>query len=169
MDAETLVGGARGLAFYELLRQRLTKAVPIANPAAGADWTQAVPAGVAWEVLSIEAQLLTSAVVANRNALLRVRDPDGREAVRIAPAVVQAASLPVVYTYLPGFGAIASEAGQQLPLPSPLLYLPSGWQVGSLTTLLDVGDQWSAIVLTVREWSGHAVLAALDWLAAHTR
>lgn len=161
--------GAQDLAIFELLRQRLVKSVPVANPAAGADWNAVVPAGCAWELLSAEGTLTTSAAVANRVPNLRIRDAAGLELSRIGPQAVQAATLVGVFSYLVGFGTVAGVSGQQMPLPSPPFFLPSGWQVGSVTTAIDVADQWSAVTLAVREWSGRAVLLALEWLRNHTR
>jgi hypothetical protein len=163
------IAGARSLALYELLRQRLVKEVPVAAPAVGAEWAQAVPAGVAWEVLSVQQSLATSAVVATRNPMLRALDPSGNEVGRIGPAATLAGSLTNTYTYWPGFGYASSIGRAQMSLPDPALLLPAGFVLGSVTSALDVGDQYSAIVLMVREWQVREVLAAADWLADHVR
>jgi hypothetical protein len=144
---------ALGAAAMRLLELRLVKPVKINSPAAGADWIATVPGGVIWEVLSIKATLVTSAIVANRNAVLRVTDADTNVLYSIAPAASQAASSNFQYSWIQGLGTSLSSNGLQNPLPTPPVPLSNGFVVRAATTLLDVGDQWSGITLMVREWS----------------
>lgn len=169
MELEETIAGAQALALYELLRQRLVKEIPVAAPAAGAEWNTAVPSGTAWELLSVRDQLVTSAVVANRVATLRARDADGAELWRIPPVAVQAAGATVRRSYLPAFGYSTAVEHETLGLPAGPQFLAAGWQVGSITAAIDVGDAYTGVLLVVREWGSTAVRTALDWLDDHYR
>lgn len=145
---------AAGLALFQLLELSLVREVLVANPAAGAEWSATVPAGAWWELLGVEYTLTTSAVVANRQSVLRTRDADSRTVLRAEQSATQAASLAVAYTATPGLGAVvASTAGNSAPLATPPQILPAAWTVGTLTGNLDAGDAYSNITLQVREWS----------------
>lgn len=165
MDRDELYGGALQHALVELLRQRLVTEVIIPSPAAGADFVQAVPAGEIWELLSASYRLTTSAVVANRRSSLRVRDPNGRLIDQDDAAAVQAASLAVDYVYDLLAAPPVSQVVQSMPLPAPFIPLPPGFVIGSVSQLLDVGDQYSNITLMVRQWSIHEVEQNASWLA----
>lgn len=165
MEIGDLTVGALELGLYELLRQRLVSTVPVASPAAGADWVASPPAGSTWELLHVKAILTTSAVVANRAPVLRVRDNSGLDLDAYPAAAVVAASLAVEQDWEAGIGSqittILNVAGMSEPPP----LVPLGGSLRSLTANLDVGDQWSGIVLTVREWSLNAVMSAGEWYA----
>lgn len=169
MDVETVVGGALELGIFELLRQRLTTEKIVASPAAGAEWSLAVPARTTWEVLSVRHKLTTSAVVANRAAGLKVSDPNGLTLYQLSPQAVIAASLNSFIDFLPGLGATEAIQQQQALLPTPAPILTEGWTIGSLTGNIDVGDQYSGIVLTVREWTLDAMERSSEWLAEQLR
>lgn len=161
-DEQTEMLLARGL--FALLNLRLLRTIPVANPAAGAEIVQVVPGGVVWEVLALRATLTTSAAVANRLTSLQLRDSDNRIAYEFPGAAVQAATLGVSYTWSSGYGTSTAVQGQQLPLPAPPPVVLAGGTVRTVTTLLDVADQWSAVVLTVREWSPAHVQQQTDWI-----
>lgn len=125
----------------------------VANPAAGADWSAAAPAGHLWRPFSITAILTTSAVVANRQVRLLFGDGTNTYATLSAPAV-QAASLAHVYTWAAVDTFLALGLVQVSALPD--LSIPPGWTVGVSTLAIDVGDQWSAVRLglidTTERW-----------------
>lgn len=123
-------------------RSRIVQGVT--SPAAGADWSQAVPAGHLWQLLAVTATLTTSAVVANRSAKLILGDGTNTF-LTIPAAVVQAASLGGVYSWAVGANPASLGAVQLGPLPD--LVLPPAWTIGVSTALLDVGDAWTAIRL----------------------
>lgn len=169
MDVLEAVEGARAIAFAELLRQRLVKPVAVTQPALGAEWSVQVPANAYWEVVFLSQVFSTSAVVANRGAHVVGGGTDGR-VLRVPPAAVQAASAGSLLVYSQAgasYSAGGVTGGTEIPLP--VVTLPPGATLGSLTVNLDVGDQYTSIVLAVREWSGRQVLAACDWLADHVR
>lgn len=169
MDAEDVVGGALERGLYELLRQRLVTEKLVAAPAAGAEWAVSVPARTTWEVLSVRHRLATSAVVANRAPGLRVNDPNGITVYQLSPQAVLAAGAASFVDFLPGLGTTESVQQQQALLPSPVPVIPEGWSIGSLTTGIDVGDQYSGIVLVVREWTLDAVERNTEWLCEALR
>lgn len=167
--SEDVVAGITELALFEILRQRLQKVVVVPTPAAGADWVQTVPAGVAWEVLSVFERLVTSAVVATRSLNLDFKDPDGTRIIRYPYAAGQAASLTTSYALGAGYGAIQTTNEACAPLPSPPILVPANWTIQSATNLIDVADQHSLIFLVVREWQIRETLLNVEWIKNHAR
>lgn len=120
--------------------------LPVAAPAAGADWTLIVPAGHLYRVLSVYAQLVTSAVVNTRVARLALGD-GVRTFLDLPPAASQAASLTRRYAWAPGVSGSSQGTGVESYLPD--VTLSAGWTIGSVTDLIDVGDTWTGILLNV--------------------
>lgn len=114
------------------------------DPAAGAEWSQTVPAGESWQLTSIRFSLVTSAVVANRIPSI-VFDNGVTVVGRYATAASQAASLTTTYT---GSVDTPSSAllGTEVVIAIPRMILPSGYRIRSLTTAIDVADDYSAPV-----------------------
>lgn len=136
----------------DLLRMRMSEERPAPNPAAGADFRINAQGGVIWEVLSFRASMTTSAVVANRQVALGIFDQDGTR-IAMFPAVSnQTATQTQGYTFYAGQGAWEAFGEQTAPLPVPPALVQPGWSIRTVTTAIDVGDQWSAGVLTVRSW-----------------
>ena len=132
------------------------RTVSAPTPAAGTNWTFTVPGESVWGLVAITAKLVTSAVVANRAAVLNVSD--GTTVLyQIAPGAVQAASLTTTYSWLPELATFDNTiTGGALNVAMPPTYLASGQVLSSATALIDVGDQWSAVSLTVIEvYHGH--------------
>jgi hypothetical protein len=132
--------------------QGIRSVFSVGSPAAGADWTQTVPAGARWLLHGIRAQLLSSATAGNRTPALQI--DDGTNAgVNISPGVVQAASLTNTWSWTAGYPTIGTLVGTQnqitMPFPVPLL---AGWRIRVITANLSGTDQWSAIFLDVEEW-----------------
>lgn len=164
MDVVELTAGAQELALYELLRQRLVQEVVCPNPGAGAEFSQAVPNGVVWELLAASYRFTSSAAVANRRSALRVRDPNAKLVGQVDSAAVQAAGVAVDYVYQQELGPPASVVVQAQQLPLQGVPLPAGFVISTITALIDVADAYSNIVLMVREWSMSEVERNLDWL-----
>jgi len=124
-----------------------TETHKVTQPAAGADWSDGPGGNRIWLVLGGRAQLQTSAVVANRTPDLTIAQ-GGVEHTRVHPGAVQAAGVVNVYSLIPGAnnaagaGPAAAAWGTQAPL-----LVPPGHRIGSSTGLIDVADQWSAVVL----------------------
>ena len=118
----------------------------VSNPAAGADWTFTVPAGQTLALESVTALLTTSVTVANRVPTLVVKDNLGRIVAEVVSPNAQAASLADEWVWAPG---VVAAAGPPIVTPIPPgLELAGGWTIGTVTAGLQVGDQWSAIVIT---------------------
>lgn len=129
------------------------RSIPVANPAAGTDWSLTVPAGVAWIIRGIVATLTTSVAVATRQASLVISDTVPTPVLISTPGLTQVASLADKYSWFNG--AITAAAGPAIAggLPNELK-LPAGWKFGSSTALIDAADQWSAINVAVEEFVG---------------
>ena len=140
-----LIGGSPGGVAGTL------KTHTVAQPAAGAEWTATVPAGVLWYVRAIYAILTTSATVATRYPTLDVTDGIATFAA-IPPCGGQVASLVYKYSWAEGYAqdAVIVYTAAQIPLPhiSPL---SAGCVISSATNSLQSGDQWSVIALRVLE------------------
>lgn len=133
-------------------REVIPRIVTVPSPAAGAEWSTKPPAGSVWLIQTLTARLTTSAVVANRMPRVLYSDSDA-EFYRLPQSQVVVASTVLVLELARGlttsFGQIDVQTWSYAPLlPLPLL---GSWQIGSTTTLIDVGDQWSAIRLYVLE------------------
>lgn len=148
----------------ELLRLRLIKEVIVAVPAPGAEFTQTVPAGVIWELLSVQCSFTSSAIVAARVPSLRVRDSDGLVTGRWSIGSSQAASLTIAMGWFAGLGANVTNNGFASVLPNPPFACLPGWVISTSTTLIDVGDQYSIINMLVREWSVDNVHRQSNWI-----
>lgn len=133
--------------------------VPVASPAAGADWTVAVPAGHLWEPVAVSATLVTSAAVATRVARLLFSDGNFTFA-DCPPFATQAASLTRRYLWLVSPTGVAQGAGVLSSMPD--LCAMAGWAIRTTTDLIDAADQWSAIMLHVRDITTRGGDANLD-------
>lgn len=146
-DREHLFRALAAMSFLD----RVLRVVPIANPAAGAEVVVTVPGGSVWRPISLVTTLATSAVVAVRGPSLIV-DDGSTTVMRLPQGGTQAASLSVVNTWANGSGSPAGTSAtgaQSVPLPD--LVMPAGYRLRTLTNLIDVGDQYSAVALWVEE------------------
>jgi len=93
--------------------------------------------------------LTTSAVVANRAPKLTFSD-GSTTLFRVNPGAVLTATLVTVVNWILSYSAVVTAlTGTDLNVSIPEFVAQSGFRIGSLTTALDVGDQWSAIALFV--------------------
>jgi len=125
----------------------------VGNPAAGADWSIAVPASAVWVLLTARASFVTSAAVANR--IPRLQFFDGATLIMDVPttAVITASQ-----TCSLSWGAGGTSHNPTGTLFSigfpPAVRLNSTFTIRSTTTAIDAADQWSNIRLYVQEWNG---------------
>lgn len=138
---------------YALEPYAAIKTVAVANPAAGADWSVQVPAGVTWEVQAVYGQLATSAVVANRFPVLVITDAASNPLVNANPGGGgQTATQTHKYTW--AIDAASNQNTSANPsTPIPDVVLPAGATIASSTLNLDAADQWSAVSLYVVEYT----------------
>lgn len=121
------------------------------DPAAGAEISETVPAGVRWRLIGFRVVFVTSAVVANRIVSLTI--DDGATVGSAALATInQAASL--TFTYFAGDYGVnlgASQAFVSLLLPGTIP-LVAGYRIRSVTANLDGADNFGAPQYLVEEW-----------------
>lgn len=120
--------------------------VPVTAPAAGADWSIAVPAGHLWHILAVLATLTTSGVAATRIARLIMGDGNATFA-DVPPFASQITALTRRYLWVPSGQGYATGLGILSPLPEAPM--GTGWTIGTTTDAIDAGDQWTSIKLTV--------------------
>lgn len=142
----TMARGPRGLApgFLEPL--------PQAQPAAGAGFSY-VCGNVWWEELvALSFVLTTDAVVATRFVNLQLLDADGHvlAAVGLNSGTVASQTLNV-YAYQTAPSAASAVGTSVVPVWQEIPLRP-GWQVRVVGSNLDVGDQITNVVLTVRRY-----------------
>ena len=135
-----MLGIISGEAPWRRTRRRFVQPAP----GVGVDWTISVPAGMVWDFESIQATLVSSAVAATRAVRLQVTD--GNTVYLDLPAsATQILSLTRRYSWFPL--APPSAIGSGILSPMPDLRVDAGTIIRVVTDLLDVGDQWSSIVL----------------------
>lgn len=165
MAPRDLVADLTRQGLYEMLRLRLIRQVVVTLPAAGAEWVATVPAGVSWELLEIHERFVASAVVVSRLLRVQVRDPDQLVWADFPSSTAVTASQNIPLTWAAGQGVSFTNGGNTAPLPAPPYVAAAGSQVRSQTSLIDVGDQYSEVFLTVREWSPQQVATQAVWLS----
>ena len=122
------------------------------NPAPGVEFSEVVPTGALWQLLSVTGVLVTAGGAAARTVRLTITI--GGEIYVRAP-VQPAIPLPAfgVCSWFPGAQFVSAYADGGTPAPIPAdVFLPAGATIGSLTTTLDPLDDWLAPRLIVREW-----------------
>lgn len=129
----------------------MIRSVTGTNPAAGAEILETVPTGARWKLHAVWVELVTDATVINRTASFVI--DDGTLPLLVLPgATTQAASLTygywlAEYGYLPT--AVATEVFFNL---ASLGQLAAGYDIISVTTNLQAGDNWAAPQMLVEEW-----------------
>jgi hypothetical protein len=121
-------------------------------PVAGAELVLSVPGGRQWRLIGGRITFVTSAVVANRSVNLAPAGPNGIIDMTGAQAV-QAASTTVVYQLSQSnpAGTAYAPAGVVI-LPFTPILLNGGDSIQTVTTLRDVGDQFTVCNLYVEEF-----------------
>jgi hypothetical protein len=123
-----------------------------ANPGAGVDWLIQVPAGRRWTLLSLRAELVTSAAAANRFPIFKIFDATGNTLWSVGPNAAQLAALAVFYNLGPGLQFYNDTQNDIiLPLPAPT-EVKSNYIIQAATTALQAGDQWFTIQASILEW-----------------
>lgn len=137
-----------GIVPAEVIRR--TIAVP--DPAAGAQWSVAVPGGVIWRILAGRGQFVTSAAARNREVGITYTDGSA-EFCRSWTMLNQAASSSFVYGFFPMAGTVGfgyGNIGISFPIPDLALY--PGSVVSSVVVNMDANDFWQGVVLAIDEY-----------------
>lgn len=116
--------------------------VTTADPAAGAEFSVTVPVGETWELESVHATLVTSAVAGNRRVTL-VIDDGVNILAEIVAGLDHIASTTIVYSYTAdaGYETVATRSGV-IQQGIPRMLLAAGYRIRTVTDALDVGDNW---------------------------
>ncbi len=133
------------------LTHGVIKAVVLADPAAGANFSYTVPTNLRQRLLSVSFHFATSAVANNRRVVLSLL-VSGIATIIIVPESVQAASLDVDYSYAIGHRSLAAivDSVITVPLPNDII-MTAGNILSSLITNKGVADQVTDIRLVVDE------------------
>jgi hypothetical protein len=138
---------------------------PLLPPGAGVDYpTQTVPGGVVWIPQTITGLFTASAVAGSRAPVIRIDDGTTRYA-SIGATNSTGAGAATTYTFAATQGAAATTAATGLTMPFPVLVLPPGHRINPATVSLDVGDTWTALAISVFEFSVEQIaqqLAEMD-------
>jgi hypothetical protein len=132
-------------------RAPTTRRVLVAQPAAGANWTRTNDSGCTWIVHMVAFRLAASAVAATR--IPHIRAAGGDDAY-FHTTVNRATFVNQTRDYCGFAGADVSVADADvctISWPSGGLVLSPGHVIRSTVQNIDVGDQLSAIILTVVE------------------
>lgn len=123
----------------------------IGAPAVATDWAITSPGNAWWRIVSLVATLTTDANAANRRVRLVAGDRSNRWYSSIASAD-QIAAQTVEYGAFEGAtpGGLATVS-LNLSLPTEGLLLRPGHRLEAVTTNIQAGDQWSAVMALIDE------------------
>lgn len=149
MDIDVL---AASYLVEKMIDARLMRWLTPVSPAVGAEMSIPVPAGVFWDIQSVQILYTASAVVSNRTPILQVVDPDGNAWLRLGPqAVIAAGGAGEIHWQRTGYAVINNNNVQYSPLWD-CLPIPAGFTIATTTAGRDAaGDAITAIRLVVRE------------------
>jgi hypothetical protein len=121
-------------------------------PAAGAEVSETVPTGARWELVSLKLNLTTSATVATR-AVQLVFTVSASVLFQVGAVSTQPATTTALHDWFQGgpLPGLDISGNKLAPLPVGLR-LPGGATITTVTSSIQVGDQYAAPVMLVREW-----------------
>lgn len=130
---------------------RRWRTLRITQPAVQTDWEIRAP-GSAWlRVISVTARLVTDANVADRGVIFRADDQSATWWLQPSSSLVTANSTVDFALSTGGEHNTITQGVITEPLPSAGLLLAPGHRLRPVTSNLQAGDQWSAIVARVDE------------------
>lgn len=124
---------------------------PQPSPAPGAAFTVKVPGNKVWRVNALQATLVTSATVSNRNLRYAVLNPDGVEVFRASANASVAASSTTIVQFAVGLGSAYGASDGSIVVPIPDLFWEAGFQIQVAAANLQAGDQIQGVQLVVEE------------------
>jgi hypothetical protein len=124
-----------------------------ADPAAGAQMLETVPAGHRWRLLSVRIALTTSATAANREIGLCI-ETDAPQLYFFSPSRQnQIASLSRSYNFFPGVATTTPVTNTEFTVPIPdNQYLLPGYRLETCATNFQVGDDIGVPRIQVERW-----------------
>ena len=127
------------------------RAFAVTQPAAGADFSQTVPAGLQWRIRAVFVKIVTSATVASRQLTLQFKDDQGNLLFQCPASTTQAASLTGLYSFFPTAPwNVVGTTNFVAPIP-PDLTLADSFVIASSTASIQTGDQLQNIVILLEE------------------
>jgi hypothetical protein len=127
------------------------RAITGTDPAPAVEITEAVPTGARWRVISLRATLVTDANVANRNAAFGY--DDGATTLYLSQSdFAHTAGLSIPYNVAGHGYRGAPSAGFDRVVGWPTPVLLAGQRLKTVTSSMQVGDNWSAPQMLVEEW-----------------
>lgn len=122
---------------------------PIAQPAAGANWSLNLVTGRECKLDLVTGLFATSAVVANRGPVLQIVHQDGTIIAQVGLAAAIAASSNIRFTWGLGFSPGTNTLNNQTN-SLPDMWLPPGCKIQTITAGIDGGDQYSILAASYR-------------------
>jgi hypothetical protein len=151
LHAATPLGWPHGAMLGPLEGPGALRVITGSVPAAGAEVSETVPAGVRWRLRSLRLTLVTDGNAANRMPVLTF--DDGTSVFLSSSAQIQAASLTWVHMFMPGAGAEDATAITSIVnLLPPEIWLGAGYRIKTLTTAIQATDAYAAPIYQVEEW-----------------
>jgi hypothetical protein len=130
----------------------VVRRIAVPAPAAGANWSRRSDQGGLWLVRGLTFVFTTSAVVATRSVGIQLVEGDDTRFVT-ASATGQVTTLIRRYTaYSASPPGADSTSAILIGWPADGLIMPVGTVLSSVTTNIDAGDTYTAIVLDVVEY-----------------
>ncbi len=127
--------------------------IAVTTPAPGADWIQTVPTGARWQIVATTAVLTTAAGGVNRFVIMVTYDNAGNIVGRYPSSIGLAPAATFGLTFASGYGlSIVGDIFVDSGYPTAMT-LEAGWQIGSVTRIIQAGDQWSSIRMLIYEVS----------------
>ena len=129
------------------------KTIAIPDPAAGAELSYTVPSGVVLLVLSFYARFTADVTAVNREPALALSDGTRTLSINQADRSV-GASTGIILSWADSIESDSNPpvSGRVRVALQTALLLP-GWAIGTETTNLQAGDQWSNVTIYCIEWS----------------
>jgi hypothetical protein len=121
-----------------------------ADPAAGAEISYTLPAGFRYQILSVQATLVTDATVANRFPALTINDGANDVAAYMA-GTAQTATQTVAYQFAPGLNSYQASLRTHAPIAADMI-LKGGNIIKTVTTGIVAGDNWGIARIRVMRW-----------------
>ncbi len=121
------------------------------NPAAGAEVNEAVPANASWLIWSLRVPFQASGAAANRRTHVVIDDGANILADWAAADLVTAGQLRNINASADGFARATQDSEIYVPIP-PALFLRAGMRIRTVTTALDVGDDYGIPRLLLQEY-----------------
>lgn len=129
----------------------LIHSIALTTPAAGAEIQYLTTPRTRWRLIGVAMSLITDANAANRTVRLQIAI--GGRIYRFPSSVLQAASLTYYYQWFPGYPVAPAlvDGTVNLWLPPDLSERDIG-PITTLTTNIQVGDQYGTPFVLVQEW-----------------